>query len=92
MKINKQPYLMLGILFAAITILLSILYALNYVNGETLAMSVGVTELLIGFNQINMAQKKDSKGRNKGNKKNGVLYVIVGIIIIINVIIRLCFN
>jgi cadmium resistance protein CadD (predicted permease) len=89
MKINEHPYLMLGIFFSALTICLSFLYLLNYVNGETMAIFLGVTQLFLGFNQINMAHKKDSKGINKGNKKVGIFCVIVGIVIIINVIIKM---
>jgi hypothetical protein len=89
MKINEQPYLMLGIFFSAITICLSLLYLLNYVNGETMAIFLGITQLSFGLNQINMAQKKDSKGSNKGNKKVGIFYVIAGIVIVINVIIKM---
>lgn len=89
MKITKQPYLMLGIFFGSITILLAFLYALNYVNAETLSILVGITQVFIGLNHLNMADKKDSKGFNIGNKKIGVSFLTLGIVIIVNAIFKM---
>ena len=87
-KINKQPYLMLQFFFGAITICLSLLYLLNYVNGVIVGIFLGAAQLFSGFHQISMAQEKDSKGINKGNKKIGLLFVFAGVFLIINVIIK----
>ncbi|MGK0465709.1 hypothetical protein [Clostridium sp.] len=81
MKINEQPYLMVSISFGVITIFLSFSYIFNYVNGVTMAIFIGFTQLFLGFNQINMAQKIDSKGISKGNKKLGIFLVITAIFI-----------
>lgn len=89
MKINEQPCLILGLFFGVITICLSLLYILNYVNGEIMVIFSGFTQLFLGFNQINTAQKTNSKGINAGNKKVGIFLVITGIVIIMNVIIKI---
>ena len=89
MKITKQPYLMLGIFFGSITILLVFLYVLNYVNAETLSILVGITQVFLRLNHLNMADKKDSKGFNKGNKILGISGTILGIIIIVSVIVKI---
>ncbi|MBZ9637636.1 hypothetical protein [Clostridium sp. FP1] len=50
MKINERPYLMVANSFGVITICLSFLYIFNYVNGETIAIFGGFTQLFLGFN------------------------------------------
>lgn len=89
MKISKQPYLILGIFFASLTILASFLYPLNYVHTETLSIFIGVTQVFLGLNHLSMADKRDSKGFNKGNKKIGVSFLTLGIVIIVTAIVKM---
>ena len=91
MKINQKICFMLVIIFAVITICFVILHFLNYLNGniDIMMIFLGITTLLGGLSQINMAHQTGSKGINKGNKMVGIFSVIVGIVIVIYVIIKI---
>ena len=89
MKINEQQHLMLEIFFIAISICLSFLYLLNYINDKTIVILYGVTPLFLWFDNITMPQKKDSKGISNLNKIVGIFYIISGVVIVISVIVKI---
>lgn len=89
MKFNEQPCIILAFFFGVITMFLAFLYILNYVNGETMAIFAGFTQLFLGINQINMAQNMDSKGIKNGNKTVGIYSLIASIFIFTNLTIKM---
>lgn len=79
MKISHKIFYVLTIISFVITIYFGIF---NY-NIDIMILFLGITTLLGGINQINMAQQTDSKGNVKGDKTLGYISIIAGIFIII---------
>lgn len=87
MNINQKLCSILTIIFAIITLALSLLHFSNFLNGniDVMMIFLGLTTLFGGLGQINLSQQIDSNGIAKGSKIAGILSLIVGLIIIISV-------
>ena len=93
MKINKKISSIFLTIFAAITLCLVALHFLNLLNVNLgiVLIFVGLTNLLSGLSQINLAKQIDLEGNGKRDKTVGILLAIVGIVLIITTILEMIF-
>lgn len=83
MKINQKILSILVSSLSVITICLAVLSFLIYVNTNIMFVFLGLTTLVGGLSQLNMAHQIDSKGLSKGSNKVGMVAVIAGVFLII---------
>jgi uncharacterized membrane protein YidH (DUF202 family) len=90
MKINEKIYPLSVIIFSIVSFAMVVLFFLNFIGIDIVMLSLGITQLFSGINQLNLAhQQVGSKGINKTYKALGVFCIIFGLALIVVVLIKM---
>lgn len=89
MKVNRNKYSVLVIIFSIATIIMGTLYFLHLVGLDIVMLFLGLTQVSGGFSQINKVQQIDSKEIDKTSRVVGCFSIVLGIIIIVAVVIKM---
>ncbi len=90
MKMNRKIYFILVILSSIACLSMVILYFLHWVGIDIVMVFLGINQLIVGLNQINLVkQQKDSGRITKVSNGVGIFSIILGLGIIGAVVIKM---